>query len=354
MNIQKAIAEECLKLIQRHQALVAQNNAQRRKFERITGEPGGRHQHRFSIWDVADHFNPYKVRKKARRAAASIQHRLDTNTYEPRPVLVREVDKADGSKRALSIFPVADAGLGTLVFRRINDRNQHRLSPFSYAFRSDIRIHQAIDALSRELTERNRYWVVEFDFAKYFDTISHDYILKTVAKYFRVTENEYRVLRATLGSNRAFGVERYRAGKYSATTKGVPQGNSLSLFLANAACHELDLAIGRTAATFARYADDILLLCRTSAEADHVAELILDHCKTAGLAVNFSKSDAISQFGPEWVSERRRETHSGGKHALDYLGYRFEYRQIRRSPPVSGKLSPPPRSGVRASHSLGA
>lgn len=348
MNIEKAILEECDKLIRRQQSFVAQRNAHRRRFEKATGRTGGQSRLTFPHWDVADHFNPFKVKRRVRLAACSIQHRLEAGTYSPRPALIREIKKPDGSKRPLAIFPVADAALGTVCFRRIATRNQHRLSPFSYAFRRDIGVHEAIESLTREIEHRNRFWVVEFDFAKYFDTISHEYILNTIPRYFKVTATEQQVLRATLRSQRAFGHEAYRRGNFSRTDRGVPQGNSLSLFLANVACHELDLSLSRTSATFARYADDILLLCKSSAEADDVTELVLDHCKRAGLSVNFEKSDGISRFGPEYVSARHTNPGAGGKAELDYLGYRFAYRSLfKRSEParkVVRRISIRPRS----------
>ncbi len=347
MNIENAILEECDKLVQRHQRSVVQSNAHRKRYEKVTGLPGGQSQLLFPHWDVADHFHPYKVRRKAQLAARSIQHRIDAGIYAPRPALIREIQKPDGGKRPLSMFPVADAALGTACFRRMSARNQHRLSPFSYAFRSDIGIHEAIESLGREIAHRNRFWVVEFDFAKYFDTISHDYILEALPKYFKVTATELQILKATLTSLRAYGPDAYRRADFSRTVRGIPQGNSLSLFLANVACHELDLSLSRTSSTFARYADDILLLCKSSAEADDATELVLDHCKRAGLSVNFQKSDGISRFGPEYVSDRRATT-EGGKSSLEYLGYRFQYRSLcKRAEParhVVRRLSIRPRS----------
>lgn len=329
MNIENAILDECLKLVRRQQQTVRQNNAHRKRYEKVTGLRGGQPKHTPPHWSIANCFNPYTVRRQAHRIAESIQKRLESNSYEPLPAIIREVKKPDGTKRPLSIFPVADAALGTLCFRRIIARNQHRLSPFSFAFRRDIGIHEAIETLRREISNRNRFWVVEFDFSKYFDTISHTYLERILTTHFKITATEHQVLSATLRCRRAFRPEDYATGRFSRTSRGIPQGNSLSLFLANAACHELDLAIQRTPATFCRYADDILLLCRSSGEADDVAELVLDHCKSAGLSINFTKSDGISRFGPEYVAGRN----SGlidGKTAIDYLGHRFQYRTVTK------------------------
>lgn len=95
------------------------------------------------------------------------------------------------------------------------------------------------------------------------------------------------------------------------------------MFLANAACHELDLSLARTSARFARYADDILLVCETQGDADRVSELIMEHCSRSGLAINFEKSQGIRQFGPECTSPKSQSSPT-----IEYLGYAFSYRQV--------------------------
>lgn len=343
MNIEKAIVDESRKLIHRQQRVVARNNAHRKRFQKATGIAGGAQSHLPPHWSVDDIFNPFKVKKKARLIASSIQHQLDEHVYRPRPALIREIDKPGGGKRPLSIFPVADAALGAICFRRLARRNQHRLSPFSFAFRHDVGVHEAIESIWREIQLRNRYWVVEFDFSKYFDTINHEYVLRVMSDSFGVTKTERQIIEALLGSRRAFGMKEYRRREFVSIERGIPQGNSLSLFLANVACHELDVSLARTAAIFARYADDILLLCKSSVEADEAAELVLNHCDKAGLAVNFDKSDGISRFGPEWVARRHQSRGEGGKLKIDYLGYSFSYRSVGRrgtpAPHVVRRLS---------------
>src|SRR5690606_21778999 len=95
-----------------------------------------------------------------------------------------------GGTRPISIFPVADAALASTCFRSIMSRNATRMSPCSFAYRDDIGMHDAIERLICETSFRSHYYLVEFDFSKYFETIDHESIMRTIARHFKVTRRE--------------------------------------------------------------------------------------------------------------------------------------------------------------------
>ena len=65
-----------------------------------------------------------------------------------------------------------------------------------------------------------------------------------------------------------------------------------------------------------RFADDVVALCGTYAEAQEIERAFSQHCQTSGLVINEKKSDGISI-----ISANRAELkhHQG----FNYLGYRF-------------------------------
>jgi retron-type reverse transcriptase len=73
----------------------------------------------------------------------------------------------------------------------------------------------------------------------YFDTISHDYILN-VLRSFKLSNREFDLVQRFLKNPRADGVANYTASTFEDPQRGIPQGTSISLFLANVACYELD------------------------------------------------------------------------------------------------------------------
>jgi len=327
MTINDAIQAECAKLISRHFQQLAYSNLVKKRFRKATSRDTNGAIRTPLQWAVASDFNPFVVRKRSHIIAKAIEERARAGTYRPKPALILEIPKPTGGTRNISVFPVADAALANYYYQRMLRRNQSRLGPFSYAYRRDIGVHDAIERLWRLVQGNGRLYLVEFDFSKYFDTIDHEYVIDALSRHFKVTRSEIEVVRSVLRCRRAFGPAAYKRGDFSPTTRGIPQGNSLSLFLANAACHDLDVALSDAGHTFARYADDILILSKTDRQAGEALDQILDHCNSAGLAINFKKSDGISEFSPQAL---RAGSAQGAKASFDFLGHRFSFRLVNR------------------------
>lgn len=328
MRLEQPIRDECAKLISRYFAGLATDRRAQNRFQRVSGTSAQQGKTKHPVqWRVADHFNPFRVRAGAPRIAHSIERSLDATAYSPRPALIIPIPKPGGGFRNVSVFSVADAGVGSFFFRKILSRNQSRLSPFSYAYRDDLGAQDAVSRLARMFGDRSRFYSVEFDFSKYFDTIRHDYLLDVLRRHFKVTRTELHIINSFLVSRRAFGPDNYKNGRFVSSGRGIPQGNSLSLFLANVACHELDIALGSEGFQFARYADDIVVVCKEDHAASHAFELISRHCERTGLAINFAKSEGIVECSPQGINadlSGHRKSH------IDYLGHRLQYRVVNK------------------------
>jgi hypothetical protein len=86
----------------------------------------------------------------------------------------------------------------------------------------------------------------------------------------------------------------YKKGMFTQRKAGIPQGNTISLFLANAVFIELDKDLERLGVTFARYADDIVVVARSYSDACEASELIFQWSERSKVDVNHKKSDGIS------------------------------------------------------------
>jgi len=141
--------------------------------------------------------------------------------------------------------------------------------------------------------------------------------------------------------------------------RGIPQGTSISLFLANVACYELDRGIEKIGVTFARYADDTLILTDSYEKADACAKLLLQHGTRSGTEVNFSKSSGISLLTQDPSPEMRR------KDSVIYLAHKLSAEGISVSPKsivrIKRKLSGiiyknlllQPKRGTLSNHRVG-
>src|SRR5260370_10494741 len=191
------------------------------------------------------------------------------------PACSFQMPKPGGGKREVAIFTLPDSAVAHYLYRELLRRNGHRFSSYSFAYRRDRTAHFAVEHLFKAVQRRKKLFIVEYDFAKYFDTISHDYLRQLLKRELKVSPREQRLAGAFLGFRRAKRRQAFEKGIFEENQRGIAQGSSLSLFFANVACMELDRKLEATGATFARYADDTIILCSDYQQATVCADLML-------------------------------------------------------------------------------
>jgi hypothetical protein len=165
---------------------------------------------------------------------------------------------------------------------------------------------------------------VEIDFKNCFDAISHKYLLEVLNKHFDISTTEKQLIIAFLKGSYARGLEQYEKGNFKPRRSGIPQGSTISLFLANAVFVELDRALEELGVTFARYADDIVVLSDTYDLASRAAQLIAEFSAKSEIPINHLKSAGITLVA---LSKGEIKT----KSSLDYLGYQLSPVEVRLS-----------------------
>ncbi len=178
--------------------------------------------------------------------------------------------------------------------------------PCSYGFRPKRAAHDALQVLIDE-ARRGRRWVVETDIASCFESIPHDGLMAAVEE--RICDR--RLLKLVRAMLRAGVME---SGVVRHEVTGTPQGGVMSPLLANVYLHRLDRAwetSGR--GVLVRYADDLVVLCRSREEANEALALL---------------RDLLGELGLELKAEKTRIVHlTVGGEGLEFLG--FEHRWVR-------------------------
>ena len=322
-EIEEAIREEALKLIVRHQIDAQRVHDELARQERRTGVQNPKIIRQPDYWSVDQGFNPYKVRPKARRIADAMRAALADREYKPRTSAIYQVPKSDGTMRDVSVFQVADNAISRMYYRRLTAKNTARLSPRCYAYRRDVSLHDAVFHAASEFRQDIRIFVAEFDLARFFDSISHDHIKRVLHDgRFLSTWQERLVVDGFLAAP-SLPVSGYVANGGQRRERGVPQGTSISLFLANIAGYPLDRALERLGVGFVRYADDTLIWSNNYSELCRGVDALNEVSRQMGVSINLQKSEGISL-----LTDKAERAEFKSKTSVSFLGYSISRRTI--------------------------
>jgi len=256
-----------------------------------------------SCWGADRLFNPFYVAKHASAIAHSVATKIVQGSYAPYPPHIRYIPKEGGGKRGVCTYQVPDAAVSLWAYNNLIRKNLHRFSGFAYAYRTDRNAHFAVQDMYIDFKQRRRIFVAEYDFSKFFDSISHEYLIKQFDENgFLLSDLDRDIIVAFL----------------TPLHVGIPQGTSLSLFLANVACWWLDHELEHLGVKFARYADDTVIWSTSYEAICRSYSLIEEYSKRSGVSINIKKSKGISLVTTACeISEM-----ANPKESVEFLGYK--------------------------------
>jgi hypothetical protein len=319
LELEKAIRDEAEKLIRRFENYARQlADEHQRRSRRTTQSVSRLTLRRPHYWSLRDGFNPYLVRARSGCIAHTVSSKVAGRTYAPFTPVQHFVPKAGGGRREVSVFQVADSAVSCLIYESLMEKNRSRMSSRAYAYRDDVTAQDAIQYVAAEMRSQSRVFVAEYDFSKYFDNISHDYLQKILRdRQFLLTRVEKAVVDAFLRTG-AVAANNYQTSGVVRRVRGIPQGTSISLFLANVAAWELDRSLERLGVSFVRYADDTLICSTDYAQLCRAVDALHEMAARIGSPINLEKSGGIRLLVPKGAPS---ELPPVG--AIEYLGHRI-------------------------------
>lgn len=250
-----------------------------------------------------DHITIEMVDKRREEEITKIHTQLKENRYKPqgiRRVWIPKVGKRK-EKRPLGIPSVRDRIVQTALRDAMEPIFEKEFAEHSYGFRPGRGCKDALRRVDHLL--KNGYgWVVDIDLKSYFDTIPHDRLMEKIKA--KISDQRVHQLIKMYLTQKVM-----ESAREWTPEEGSPQGAVISPLLSNIYLDPLDKQMESKGYEMVRYADDMIVLCQTEAQASEALKEVEEWTRQAGLTLH---------------PEKTRIVDANRKGGFNFLGYNFD------------------------------
>lgn len=232
------------------------------------------------------------LHKNASTELYKLWNRLSSGSYFPKAVKQVTIPKKGGGERFLGIPTILDRIAQQVVRKHLELKVEPIFHNSSFGYRPKRSCHQAVSQACAN--SFNHDFAIDLDIKGFFDNIDQDLLLKAVRHYCP----EKWVLLYVERWLKAGIVQKSGVFKHSLT--GTPQGGVISPLLANIFLHVVFdkwMEKHHPEKPFERYADDIVVHCKTESQAKFMMSQIKHRMETCKLTLHAEKSKIVNLRG---------------------------------------------------------
>ncbi len=237
----------------------------------------------------------------------NIIHKLKQGKYRFSPFIERKVPKSHKKAMILCQGCLCDV-IVQMVFNKVLVENlQSYFSKGLFSGRSKktkINIHNLIKRVYKFHKDEKDY-ALKLDIENYFNEIDKDILEEQVKKLFGQDSFVYKTIRSYIYSRVVVN------GKVKENKKGIHIGSHLANILSNIYLTDFDKHMDEKVKFYARYADDVFVVCRDLKDSKDKLSLIKTELEKYKLRINNKKLKIVK---PD--------------QSFEYLGFEFREREI--------------------------
>ncbi len=242
-------------------------------------------------------------RKLEGKLLEDLRRQLKGDSYRSKPVKRCYIEKPGSKKkRPLGIPAIRDRVVQQATHNALSPLFETYFHESSHGFRPGRSCHTAAKEV-RNLARKGYRHVVDLDIKGFFDNVNRELLMRLAGKVVK----DRRVLGLIRGW---LGAGIMEEGKVRYEVSGTPQGGVISPLLSNIYLTPLDNALTKHGYKFVRYADDVVILCKTQEKAMEALDLTRKILARLHLELNEEKT-RISNF----------------RKGFAFLGFQFEQRK---------------------------
>lgn len=232
------------------------------------------------------------LEKNSNSELYKLWNRLTSGSYFPQAVKEVSIPKKDGGKRKLGIPSVLDRVAQQVVRAHLEKIVEPHFHGSSFGYRPKRSCHDAVKQSCSNCF--NHDFVIDLDIRAFFDTIDHDMLIRAVEHF---CQDRWILLYIRRWLKTGIVQE---SGEHIDRLSGTPQGGVISPLLANIymhVCFDKWMDKHHPEKPFERYADDVVVHCKTEKQAKFVLRQIRERFTQCKLTLHPDKTKIVNLRG---------------------------------------------------------